>query len=142
MKEDLYVQEGIVIPAHELEITASRASGPGGQHVNKTSTRISIRWNVPHSAALSVEQKERISQKLASSITSEGDIIVHYGALRSQHQNKEEALKHLAQLVRDALRIPKKRKKTRIPTGVKEARLKEKHVHGARKKARRGLFDE
>ncbi len=142
MKEDVYIQENITIPGHELEITASRAGGPGGQHVNKTSSRITVRWNIPASAALSDVQKERLLLKLASSLTEAGDLIIHHSASRSQYQNKEEALKLLAETIRKALRVPKKRKKTGVPKGVKEARLKEKRVIGERKKGRRVPFDE
>jgi ribosome-associated protein len=105
--------------------------------VNKTSSRITVRWNVPATTALTEEQKERVLAKLAHALTSTGDLIIHYGASRSQHQNKEEALKHLAQEIRNALKVPKKRKKTRIPAGVKEARLKEKRAASALKKTRR-----
>ena len=60
--KDLAVKNGVVIPEHELEITASRSGGPGGQHVNKTSTRITVRWNVRKTSALSDEQKEQIGR--------------------------------------------------------------------------------
>ena len=63
MKNDLSIKNGIIIPEHELEITTSRAGGPGGQHVNKTSTRITVRWNVKNTNALNPEQKERVLQK-------------------------------------------------------------------------------
>lgn len=142
MKEDVLVQEGIIIPAYELEITASPAGGPGGQHANKTSTRIMVRWNIAHSAALTEEQKARVMAKLAHAITHEGDLIVYYGALRSQHQNREHALKHLAELIRDALLIPKKRKKSGVPKGVKEARLQQKKQKSALKRGRVKKFEE
>ena len=60
MKEDIAIQNGIIIPGHELEITTSRAGGPGGQHVNKASTRITLRWNIPNTTALSDAQKARV----------------------------------------------------------------------------------
>lgn len=142
MKEDLFIQEGIVIPSHELEITASRAGGPGGQHVNKTSSRITVRWNVRDTVVLSQEQKDRIVEKLASALTLEGDLIIHHSASRSQYQNKEQALESLAIMVRKALFKPKKRKKSTVPRGVKEARLQEKRVQSTRKKLRIKKFEE
>lgn len=89
MKEDLPIKNGIVIPSHELEITSSRAGGPGGQHVNKTSTRISIRWNIKTTNALTDEQKERVLEKLQSHLTTQGDLIIHSSESRSQFQNKK-----------------------------------------------------
>ena len=142
MKEDLLIKNGIIIPGHEIEITASRAGGPGGQHVNKTSTRITVRWNVKNTTALSDAQKKRVLLNLQASITSDGDIIVHYGASRSQLQNKKTALEHLAQKVRKALHVPKKRMKTKISKGIKEKRLRTKARRGAIKKMRRKKIEQ
>lgn len=142
MKQDLYVQEGIIIPAHELEITASRAGGPGGQHVNKTSSRISVRWNVRNTVALNELQKERVLHKLESQITDEGDLMVHASASRSQLANKKMALDELAQKLRQALHVPKKRVKSKVPAGVKEARIQEKARRGGIKKMRRVSRDD
>lgn len=136
MKNDLSIKNGIIIPEHELEITTSRAGGPGGQHVNKTSTRITVRWNVKNTNALNPEQKERVLQKLASQLTIEGDLIIHNSASRSQEQNKRMALARLAQEVRNALHIPKKRMATKISKGVKESRLHEKSRRSFIKKMR------
>ncbi len=138
--DDLHIKNGITIPAHELHISASRAGGPGGQHVNKTSTRISVRWHVRESTALNETQKERVLQKLAPELTSEGELIVHYGATRSQVQNKKNALDLLATKVRKALHVPKKRMKTRTPKSVKESRLKAKKDRGELKKMRSKKF--
>jgi ribosome-associated protein len=136
MKHDVPIKNGIVIPSHELEITASRAGGPGGQHVNKTSTRITVRWNIKKSDIMTAEQKERIIQKLASAITAEGDLIIHSSSSRSQDQNKKDALDRLAYIVRNALHIPKKRMATKVSRGTKEARLQEKGKRSKIKKMR------
>lgn len=136
MSNDLHIKNNITIPSHELEITSSRSGGAGGQHVNKTATRISVRWNVRTTTALTDEQKERVLQKLAHKLTNEGELIVHNSASRSQQQNKEQALAHLAHEVRNALHIPKKRMKTRISAHVKEARLEKKSQRSEIKKSR------
>ena len=136
MKNDVPIKNGIVISGSELEITASRAGGPGGQHVNKTDTRITIRWNVKKTSALNETQKERVIKNLQARLTKEGDFIVHSGASRSQQQNKKVALTLLAQEIRKALRVPKKRMATRTPKAVKESRLQTKARRSAIKKMR------
>lgn len=136
MKNDVAIKNGIVIPEHELEITTSRAGGPGGQHVNKTDTKITIRWNVKTSSVLSDEQKQRVLENLASRLTSEGDFMVYNSASRSQQQNKKNALEHLAQEIRKALHVPKKRMKTKVSKATKEARLQKKTHRGEIKKMR------
>jgi ribosome-associated protein len=136
MKTDVPVKNGIVIPGYELEITASRAGGPGGQHVNKTDTRITVRWNVPSTTALDEVQKARVLQNLQTRLTSDGDLIVHHSASRSQQQNKEAALARLAQEVSRALHVPKKRTATRVSKAAKELRLQYKKKRSAVKSMR------
>lgn len=80
MQDDLQVRDDVVIPGHELEIETSRSGGPGGQHVNKSDTRITVRWNVLQSAALSDELKNRVMTNLQSQLTNEGELIVHSSA--------------------------------------------------------------
>lgn len=126
MKNDLFIKNGITIPEHELEITTSRSGGAGGQHVNKTDTRITVRWNVNTTSALTEEQKQRVIEKLQARITSDGDLIVHNSESRSQLQNKKNALNNLAAIIRNGLFIEKKRIATKVPKALKEARLKSK----------------
>ncbi len=142
MKNDLLVKNGITIPEHELEITASRAGGPGGQHVNKTSTKITVRWNVKTTVALNDSQKERVLQNLNTRLTSDGDLIIHSSATRSQEQNRRMALENLTQIVSKALYVPKKRMRTRISRSAKEARLEGKKRLSARKKMRGKISEE
>ncbi len=136
MSNDLFVKNGISIPMRELEVTTSRSGGPGGQHVNKTDTRITVRWNVKMTSALNEEQKERVLQNLQTRLTGDGDLIVHNSESRSQQQNKQMALIQLAQDVRKALHVPKKRMATRVSRSVKEARVDEKTHRGSIKKMR------
>jgi len=126
MKNDLFIKNNITIPEHELEITTSSSGGAGGQHVNKTDTRITVRWNVKTTIALTEEQKNYILEKLQSRATEDGDLIVHNSESRSQQQNKKNALNNLAALVRNALHVPKKRIATKVSKTLKEARLKSK----------------
>lgn len=136
MKNDLPIKNGIVIPGYEIEVTASRAGGPGGQHVNKSDTRITVRWNVRETGALNEKQKERVLKNLQARLTSGGDLIIHHSSSRSQQQNKKNALMRLAREVRKALYVPKKRMKTRVPKAVKESRLRAKKHRGEIKKMR------
>jgi ribosome-associated protein len=143
VEDDLRVKENIVIPGHELEITASRSGGAGGQHVNKTSTRITLRWNVYNTNALTLEQKERVLEKLQNKLTSDGDLIIHNSESRSQQNNKEYALARLADEIRKALYVPKKRMATRPKKSAVEKRLHSKSIRGAVKKMRnKKLFED
>lgn len=136
MKNDLPIKNSIVIPENELEITASRAGGPGGQHVNKSDTRITVRWNVINSSALNEEQKSRVLLNLQSRLTSEGDLIVHNSESRSQQQNKKLALMNLANEVRKGLYVPRKRKPTKVTESAKQSRLQSKMQRSRVKKTR------
>ena len=134
--EDITVKNGITIPGCELEIATSRSSGPGGQHVNKTDSRITVRWNIKTTQALNEQQRERVLAKLESRLTSEGELVVHCDSSRSQQQNKQLALEQLAEAILKALLVPKKRMATRISKSVKESRLQSKKLHSGIKKMR------
>jgi ribosome-associated protein len=138
MNSGLHIKNGITLPESELDITTSRSGGAGGQHVNKTETRVTIRWNVKNSTALTDEQKQRVLGNLQAKLTEEGDLIIHNSTSRSQQQNKEMALATLAQTVRKALHIPKRRMKTRVPKAAQEKRLEQKNRRSAIKKMRGG----
>ena len=133
----LAVNESLSIPRGELDVRVSRSSGAGGQHVNKTSSRVEIFWNVLESRALDDAQRSRLREKLASRLTSDGSIRVVASDMRSQSRNRELAEERLADLVRRALIIPKKRRATKPSRAAKEARLESKKRHST-KKAERG----
>jgi ribosome-associated protein len=133
----LVVNERLSIPRHELTARASRAGGAGGQHVNTSSTRIEILWNVRTSTALDDETRARLIEKLATRIDGEGVIRVVASDRRSQRQNRESAEERLAELVRKALVVPKKRRATKPSRASKEKRISEKKKRGETKAARR-----
>jgi ribosome-associated protein len=133
----LAVNESVSIPRTELDVRVSRSSGAGGQHVNKTSSRVEIFWNVVGSRAVSEEQRARLREKLASRLTTEGSIRVVASDMRSQSRNRELAEERLADLVRRALVIPRKRRATKPTRASKEARLDSKKRHSTKKRDRR-----
>jgi ribosome-associated protein len=133
----LAVNESLSIPRTELDVRVSRSSGAGGQHVNKTSSRVEIFWNIVGSRAVSEEQRARLREKLASRLTTEGSIRVVASDMRSQSRNRELAEERLAELVRRALVIPRKRRATKPTRAAKEARLDSKKRHSTKKRDRR-----
>jgi len=124
------------IPESELEIAFVRASGPGGQNVNKTSTKAQLHWNVDHSAAFSDMEKAMIRERLASRINLAGEVVLSASAERSQEQNRATVIKRLEQLVTQALKPVLPRKKTRPTKSSKEKRLATKKIHSKKKKLR------
>jgi ribosome-associated protein len=133
----LAVNESLSIPRSELDVRVSRSSGAGGQHVNKTSSRVEIFWNVLSSRALDEEQRQRLREKLASRMASDGSIRVVASDMRSQSRNRDLAENRLAELVRRALIVPKKRRATKPTQAAKEARLESKKRHSTKKAERR-----
>ena len=134
----LAVNDSLSIPRNELDVRVSRASGAGGQHVNKTSSRVEIFWNIAASRALNDEQRSRLLDKLSSRLTTEGSIRVVASDMRSQSRNPDLAEERLTELVRHALIVPRKRKATRPTRAAKEARLETKKRHSNKKQQRRG----
>jgi ribosome-associated protein len=132
----LEVNESLSIPRSELDVRVSRSSGAGGQHVNKTSSRVEIFWNVRASPVLSEEQRTRLLGRLASRLTSEGSIRVVASDMRSQSRNRELAEERLAEMVRRALLVPKKRRPTKPTRAAKEARLESKKRQSHKKRER------
>lgn len=138
----LRVTAQVTIPAHELTIHATRAGGPGGQHVNTSSTRVELTWCVTTSGALTDAQRERLLARLAARLDSTGTIRIVSAETRSQRQNRLRALERLAETIAAALVVPKVRKKTRPTRGSVEQRLSEKKRQTARKADRRWRGEE
>ena len=135
------VNETVVIPRDELVARASRAGGAGGQHVNTSSTRIELLWSVATTRALSDEQRERVLHKLSSRLDAQQNVRVVASDRRSQRQNRESAETRLADLVRAALIVPKKRRPTKPSRGAKQARLESKKRQSDKKRDRRWQGD-
>ena len=134
---DIPVRRGVVIPAAELVEIASRSGGPGGQHVNKSNTRVTLRWCVRESRALDPVARRRVEERLGARLTRAGELIVHAGTHRSRERNRAHARARLAELVRDALRTRAPRVPTRVRAGVRARGRDAKRQHSAKKRARR-----
>lgn len=140
--DPLPISARLAIPREELLLRASRSSGPGGQHVNTSSTRIEVTWNVAESTILSDHQRAALLRRLASRLDSSGAIRVVCQAGRSQLQNRETALARLAELVAAALIEPKKRKATRPTKASKVRRVEAKKKRGRLKRDRQARSED
>jgi len=138
---DISIGNYFVLPQAELSVQVSCSSGPGGQHVNKTSTKITLRWNISTSRAINEKQRQQLLQKLASKINKNQEIVVHCDSSRSQHMNNQLAREKLQDLLTKAMHKPKPRKKTRPSKGSIERRLKKKKIRSQRKKDRSSSYD-
>jgi ribosome-associated protein len=130
------INEHISIPEEELVFTASHSSGPGGQNVNKLSSKVTLWFDVVNSPSLSQDQKDLILRRLQNRIGKDGMLRVISQQTRSQLSNRELATNRFVELLRDALRQLPTRKKTRVSKGAKLRRLEEKKQHGLLKSRR------
>jgi ribosome-associated protein len=138
----LEVTPRVRIPLAELVYRASRSSGPGGQHVNTSSTRIEVVWNVAGSTALADDERARLLARLGRRLDSAGQLRLVSGEFRSQLRNREAVTERLRTVVAAALTVPKRRKRTRLPAAAKAARLQAKRRRSAIKRTRRARPDE
>jgi len=125
---------------NELEFSASRSSGPGGQNVNKVNTKVTLRWNVKDSLLLTSEEKELLLHKLATRLTTEGALLLTAQEKRSQLQNKEEVVHKFDQLLKQAFTKKKKRKASKPSKSATQSRLDKKKKHSDKKKQRQIRF--
>ena len=139
--DDLLINEEVTIPAAELSVSFARSGGPGGQNVNKVATKVELRWTAADSGAVSDEDRNRLIKTLATRLTRDGELVVTSTRTRDQSRNREDARAKLAELVREALKPPKVRKKTRPPAKVAKNRLAEKRLRSLRKSDRRPPAD-
>lgn len=131
------ISRGVSIPEAELDLRASRSSGPGGQGVNTTDSKVELRWNVRESTALTEAQRARVLDRLGSRITGDGVLILQSSEQRSQQQNRAAAVARLQALLAEAIQPPKVRRPTRRTRGSKERRLQAKKQRSETKKLRK-----
>jgi ribosome-associated protein len=131
------IRPGVAIPLAELSFKASRSGGPGGQHVNTSSTRVELWWDAARSPSLSADQRALALERLEHRLTEEGLLRLVAGTSRSQAQNKAETITRFQELLGRALTPVKRRKPTRPGRAAKERRLSEKRQHSERKSRRR-----
>ncbi len=136
MSDDIVITLHLTIPLHEIHFSATRASGPGGQHVNTTDTRVELRWNVQQSAVLSEQQRKRIQEALSTRINRRGELVISSGTRRSQHRNRQEVVTRFAALLRRALAPRKRRRRTERPAVAHEERLRQKRRRAEIKRGR------
>jgi ribosome-associated protein len=140
--EGIRVSAELTLPRDELIFRASRSGGPGGQHVNTSSTRIELVWDAGASPSLSDHQRVYLMRRLASRLDSQGKLRIVSQDERSQLRNREAAIARFVDVVGRALVIPKQRKPTRPPKSSKRARLESKKKRGALKRERRRPLEE
>ena len=134
------IRPGLAIPLEEVEFVTDRASGPGGQHVNKSSTRVTLLFDVEASTALSPFQKQRVLQRLATRISKDGLLRVTAQMERSQSRNKTLAIERFAELVRGALTVEKSRRPTKPTRSSQRRRVDAKKRRGKTKSDRSRRF--
>ena len=132
----LHISPGIVIPDEEFEWKFIRASGPGGQNVNKVSSAVQLRFLLPRNGSLPPAARQRLRGLAGQRLIDDGSILISARSERSQEQNRRAALERLEALIRRALIEPKIRRKTKPTRASKERRIESKKKRGSTKRGR------
>jgi ribosome-associated protein len=135
---DIVVSPRLTIPAGEVGIAFARSGGPGGQNVNKVSSKVELRWSPASSSALAESDRSWLLERLANKLTIEGELIVTSTLTRDQGKNRDDASSKLALIVRAALDRPKARRPTKPTRSSKRRRVEGKRHRAEIKKNRRG----
>ena len=138
----LVISPSIRIPANEISFEYIRASGPGGQHVNKTSTAVQLRFHITNSPSLSEDVKRRLAHLCGSRVTRDGELIITAQRFRSQEANRRDALERLRSFIVRAAQPACIRRKTDVPKASRRRRLLAKNMRGQVKKLRGPAGDE
>jgi ribosome-associated protein len=133
---DLIVSQSLIVPERELQWAAVRASGPGGQNVNKVSSKVQLRYDFEASNALSAPIKQRLRVLAQHHLDAAGRILIVSQLTRNQPQNLDDARSRLAELIARALVVPKRRRATRPSRGAQRARVQNKRAHSLKKQTR------
>jgi len=137
---DVVVSPSLTIPGSELTFAFSRSGGPGGQNVNKVSSKVELRWQPGTSSALREDDRAWLLQRLASRLTNDGTLLITSTLTRDQIKNRDDATRKLALIVRTALERPKVRRPTKVSRGAKRRRVADKR-HRAETKSNRRSAD-
>ncbi len=137
MTDALYVTPGLTIPAADLHWVAVRASGPGGQNVNKVSSKVELRFDLLHSTAIDEATKARLRSLPGARLDAAGALVVTSQLTRDQRRNLEDARGKLTLLLLRALERPRKRRPTAPTRASRKARLESKRLHARKKRERR-----
>jgi len=135
--EPLPITSRLTLPPEELHVQFARSGGPGGQNVNKVASKAVLRFSVRESRALGDGQRHVLLQRLGGKLVGEGELVIHASRHREQARNLEDARERLAQTLREALSVPKKRKQTRPTRASKRRRLESKRRRAQLKSGRR-----
>jgi len=127
------------IPWNEFDFESSRSRGPGGQNVNKTNSAVQLRWSIVTTEAFPPEQKEKLLTRLASKLTTSGELLIRSEVFRDQDRNRKECLRKLGLLLEQSLRDPKPRKATKPTKSSKRKRQDEKKIRSEVKSNRRSV---
>ena len=130
---------GVTVASSALTFATARSSGPGGQNVNKTESKVELRVSIGAIIGLSWKAQDRLVMLAGSRLTADGDLIMTCDETRSQRTNREMVVERLSELVRDAQAVPKPRKRTRPGRGAIERRLRDKSAVSDKKRERRDL---
>ncbi len=136
-KRGLRLGDDVMVPEAEIEVRASRSSGPGGQNVNKVETRIELRFDLAGSAVFDAATKQRLRARLGKRVTEDGVVRVVCQVHRSRARNEAEARLRLVALLQRALTPPRPRRQTRPTLASRQRRLEAKRQRAASKRARR-----
>jgi ribosome-associated protein len=139
---DLAVKPGVTIPERELVWSAVRSSGPGGQNVNKVASKVELRFDFEASSALTASVKARLRALAQHRLDAEGCILIVSQVTRAQPKNLADARERLADLIRKALVVPKRRKATKPSLAAKRRRVKDKRVNSLKKQSRAKKSDD